>query len=128
MASDPCLPNSLSPGLCTSSYAIHCASKFGIKPSILRRADKVSRVFERFEIVELLDPEMTDEEIAEYEEAERIAKKFLEWELEDVLSEWDDEREDETEDPEGVRQLLGKLEEILRINEVDEESDNNVPS
>jgi DNA mismatch repair protein MSH5 len=53
----------------------------GIPLEITERAGQVTDLVSRFEIVELLDVEMTAEEAEELSEAEAVARRFLAWNL-----------------------------------------------
>jgi DNA mismatch repair protein MSH5 len=53
----------------------------GVSPEITKRAAQVTDLVSRFEIVELLDVEMSAEEAQELEQAEMVARRFLEWDL-----------------------------------------------
>ncbi|GAA5999375.1 hypothetical protein JCM5350_004037 [Sporobolomyces pararoseus] len=80
----------LAPGLMVSSHAAACAKLFDIPPHIVERANFVTEALSRFDIEAILeDPEGEDEDVRmEKEEEERkleeLARKFIEWDLDEM--------------------------------------------
>lgn len=67
----------LAPGLVSSSHALGCASQAGVPRYIRLRAERVSLLLSRFEILELLDVQMDEEEREELAKMEAIARRFV---------------------------------------------------
>ncbi|KAL8291271.1 hypothetical protein RQP46_002249 [Phenoliferia psychrophenolica] len=97
----------LQPGLSPSSHAFSCALQFGIAPATVARASYIARLLSTFDIAELLNEDLDDQELAELAESEAIARRFLAVDLNDGV-----ERE-----PEDWRRLIG---EVLRGKDGDE--------
>lgn len=93
---------SLSPGLSPSSHATSCALQFGIAPETLARASFVSHLVATFDIAALLNADLDDEERRELEETEAVARRFLEWPLEE------EQGDDIEEVLKTLRRVLGK--------------------
>lgn len=83
-----CLPHRLAPGLCLKSYAFHCAESFGIATHIVERALAVSTAISSYNVHEIMDPQMTDQEEKDLVEAEQIVRRLLQ-------VDWQDEFDDE---------------------------------
>ncbi|TFK28044.1 hypothetical protein FA15DRAFT_107923 [Coprinopsis marcescibilis] len=73
----------VAPGLSLDSHAAQCASIFGIPPRIVARAQHVSELISRHEIVKLLDEEITEKEKRDLRDAEAVCRRFLDWNLDD---------------------------------------------
>jgi len=63
--------------LVSSSHAMGCAAQAGVPRHIRLKADRVSRLLSRFEILELLDIRLDEEEREELEMMEEIARRFV---------------------------------------------------
>jgi len=63
--------------LVSSSHAMGCAAQAGVPRHIRLKADRVSRLLSRFEILELLDVRLDEEEREELEMMEEIARRFV---------------------------------------------------
>ena len=74
----------LAPGLCLKSYAFICAESYGISPSIVKRAMQVSAALSSFNILEIMDAQMSVEDEKELKESEDIVRRMLQtnWESE----------------------------------------------
>ncbi|KAG9227708.1 hypothetical protein CCMSSC00406_0000646 [Pleurotus cornucopiae] len=72
----------VAPGLSTESHAAKCAEVCGLPLRYVQRAQYVSELISRHEIVQLLDEEMTEEERRELEDAEAVCRRFIAWDLE----------------------------------------------
>ncbi|KAK4699437.1 DNA mismatch repair protein MSH5, partial [Phenoliferia sp. Uapishka_3] len=70
-------------GLSPSSHAFSCALQFGISPETVARAVYVSHLVATFDLSELLNAELDDEERAELESSEAIGRRFLSLDLDD---------------------------------------------
>lgn len=76
--------NRLAPGLAVFSNALSCAATFGIPPEVLSRAAFVTDCLSTFQLDKLMlkaVDEMDEGEKAELKEAEEIARRLLEWDL-----------------------------------------------
>lgn len=73
---------SLAPGLSLSSHALSCSSLFGIPPSLLSRAAAITHALSTFSLDSLtLGDEMGKDERSELCEAERVARRFVGWDV-----------------------------------------------
>lgn len=72
---------SLAPALAAQSHALACAALFGIPQKVRRRAEEVSDMLGRFEILELIDVGMTEDEKASLRETENIVRRFVDVDL-----------------------------------------------
>ncbi|KAF9013228.1 muts domain V-domain-containing protein [Cyathus striatus] len=68
-------------GLSLDSHAAKCAEIFGIPSEIVARAQYVSHIISTHALTQLLDEEMTAEERSDLEDAEKVCRRFLEWDL-----------------------------------------------
>ncbi|CDR44185.1 RHTO0S09e00958g1_1 [Rhodotorula toruloides] len=72
----------LAPGLSLSSHALSCSSLFGIPPSLLSRAAAITHALSTFSLDSLtLGDEMGKDERSELCEAERVARRFVGWDV-----------------------------------------------
>ncbi|GAA5902689.1 uncharacterized protein JCM6883_007208 [Sporobolomyces salmoneus] len=78
----------LAPGLMRSSHAAACAKLFDIPSRIVERANFVTEALSRFDIESILrDPDGEEEESErEREELEELARRFVEWDLDEMES------------------------------------------
>ncbi|KAL8291262.1 hypothetical protein RQP46_002240 [Phenoliferia psychrophenolica] len=97
----------LQKGVSPSSHAFSCALQFGIAPATVARASYIARLLSTFDIADLLNEDLDDQELPELAESEAIARRFLAVDLNDGV-----ERE-----PEDWRRLIG---EVLRGKDGDE--------
>lgn len=88
----------LAPGLCRDSHALACAAVFGIPLHVRNRAAHVSDLLARFEVVELIDVGMDEEEERGMKSAEDLVRRFVGAELDQL-----------GEDGEEAREWLGRL-------------------
>lgn len=75
----------VSEGLCLHSHASKCALTWGIPPRIVQRAEHVSELLSRNELNLLLDEQMSEKEREELVECEAICRRFMEWDLEELI-------------------------------------------
>lgn len=80
----------LSPGIVTSSHALGCAALFGVPIQVQLRGQRVSELLSKHEILELVDVEMSEEEVEELDQVEEIVRRFLRTDFEDGPR-WEDE-------------------------------------
>ena len=71
----------LAPGVARTSHACECAEHFGVPSSVVNRAQYISNSLTTFNIAAILDQAMTQEDVDELEAAEKIARRFIEWDL-----------------------------------------------
>ncbi|KAF4590716.1 MutS protein msh5 [Pleurotus pulmonarius] len=88
----------VAPGLSTESHAAKCAEVCGLPLRYVQRAQYVSELISKHEIVQLLDEEMTEEERGQLEEAEAICRRFIAWDL-----------QAEAEDPSNIHRKLATV-------------------
>ncbi|KAL4267599.1 DNA mismatch repair MutS family protein [Pleurotus pulmonarius] len=88
----------VAPGLSTESHAAKCAEVCGLPLRYVQRAQYVSELISKHEIVRLLDEEMTEEERGQLEEAEAICRRFIAWDL-----------QAEAEDPSDIHRKLATV-------------------
>lgn len=98
----------LAAGLCLKSYAFHCAESFGIPKHIIERAMKVSTALSTFNIIELMDPEMSEADEQELRESEAIVKRVLKTKW---LPDEEENEEDLMEGKSAMTMLAGVLRE-----------------
>ncbi|KAI9616097.1 hypothetical protein KEM48_005354 [Puccinia striiformis f. sp. tritici PST-130] len=67
----------LAPGLVSSSHAMGCAAQAGIPRHIRLKADRVSLLLSRFEILELLDVQLEEDEREELGIMEQVVRRFV---------------------------------------------------
>ncbi|PLW39362.1 hypothetical protein PCASD_05030 [Puccinia coronata f. sp. avenae] len=67
----------LAPDLVSSSHAMGCAAQAGVPRHIRMKAERVSRLLSRYEILELLDIRLDEEEREELRRMEGIVRRFL---------------------------------------------------
>ncbi|ORY26954.1 putative meiotic recombination-related protein, partial [Naematelia encephala] len=94
----------LSPTIATTSNAAECALLHGVPPDVVARGREVTELMSKFELAKLLDRELTEDEKAELEDAEYLARQFLEWDIDadtqdvmDILKDMVGEAEQRTE-------------------------------
>ncbi|WAR62693.1 hypothetical protein PtB15_15B280 [Puccinia triticina] len=73
----------LAPDLVSTSHAMGCAAQAGLPRHIRMKADRVSRLLSRFEILELLDVQLDEEEREELSRMEEIVRRFVAIDFED---------------------------------------------
>lgn len=95
----------LKAGLATSSHAIACAALYNIPTDpYLIRAERVTKLLIQFEMDELFNEDLSEAEINQLKESEKIVRRFIEWDLEGG--------------EEDFESLLERLKEVLKV-EVD---------
>ncbi|KAF9267356.1 hypothetical protein L218DRAFT_970816 [Marasmius fiardii PR-910] len=70
-------------GLSLESHAAKCAETCGVPTRIVLRAQHVSEMLSNYEITQLLDEEMTENERLDLENAEAICRRFLAWNIQE---------------------------------------------
>ncbi|WVF66781.1 hypothetical protein IAT40_001523 [Kwoniella sp. CBS 6097] len=73
----------LDPQPCLTSYAAECALHHGVPKDIVDRARFVTECMNKFEFHKLHDASITTEQGKEIDEAEEIAKRFFQWEVDE---------------------------------------------
>lgn len=101
----------MAPGLCLKSYAFHCAESFGIPAKIVDRALEVSTAISLYNIHEIMDPEMTEDDEKELLEAEQIVRRLLQMDF------------DASDASEGQVSSMKKLADILGEDYVQEQDE-----
>ncbi|KAI6030817.1 DNA mismatch repair protein MutS [Pisolithus orientalis] len=71
----------VAPGLSYGSHATQCAAMYGLPYRIVARAGYVSELLATYELGKLLEERMSEEELLDLQEAEKVARRFLEWDL-----------------------------------------------
>ncbi|KAI6147241.1 muts domain V-domain-containing protein [Pisolithus tinctorius] len=71
----------VAPGLSYGSHATQCAAMYGLPYRIVARARYVSELLATYELGKLLEEQMSEEELLDLQEAEKVARRFLEWDL-----------------------------------------------
>ncbi|KAI6042638.1 DNA mismatch repair protein MutS, partial [Pisolithus marmoratus] len=71
----------VAPGLSYVSHATQCAALYGLPHRIVARARYVSELLAMYELGKLLEEQMSEKELLDLQEAEKVARRFLEWDL-----------------------------------------------
>ncbi|KAI6129695.1 muts domain V-domain-containing protein [Pisolithus croceorrhizus] len=71
----------VAPGLSYGSHAAQCAAMYGLPHRIVARARYVSELLVTYELGKLLEEQMSEEELLDLQNAEKVARRFLEWDL-----------------------------------------------
>lgn len=71
----------IAPELSYGSHATQCAAMHGLPHRIVARARYVSELLVTYELGKLLEEQMTEEELLDLQNAEKVARRFLEWDL-----------------------------------------------
>ncbi|KAG6868979.1 hypothetical protein C0993_006501 [Termitomyces sp. T159_Od127] len=103
------LQQTVAEGLSLDSHAAKCAEMFGIPLRLVRRAQYVSHLLSRHELVRVLDESMTEEERLDLQDAEAICRRFLTWDL--------DSPEQEADAKSMLARCLGRKQDNMDTNE-----------
>ncbi|KAI6114298.1 DNA mismatch repair protein MutS [Pisolithus sp. B1] len=71
----------VAPGLSYGSHATQCAAMYGLPHRIVARARYISELLVTYELGKLLEEQMSEEELLDLQNAEKVARRFLEWDL-----------------------------------------------
>jgi len=92
----------LVPGRSTSSYGSRCAEMNGVDEAVVERSEAIILIMSRGEDLEAACAKLSEEEMVKLREAENVARRFLQWAIENPSQ----PRELEEREAPGVRNQL----------------------